>query len=640
MTVLRPVPFNLRVFISSTFSDLEEHRQAAFEAIQSLGAHGDDMIYWSADERSGAQHSLDRIKQCDVVVLLVAHRYGYVAEGSSHSVTEMEYLAARQAHIPVLAFFLDDTQPWPPDRIQWEKVDQLKAFRRRVEEEVTRKLFRSKDELGRLVTQALALFMERQRAQRAESSQYQGVTLAVDSCMNLKTQPNATVQVGNAEDGLPLLLQVRRSRDFGPYLDALRSEMAGSADSIDALFSSFRQSLEAHAKSSWALEGIVPVQWNDGGERDLYVSGSNLSALFRSTLSSVLAHTSGELEHTAAPASRGGLARSVILNPASISPSKSPALQSEGGRNRFLGIEPMSGEIFSVGRDGTRWVQWRPFLFESIGSAFPAATVLLDDQPASRAPVSELPSMLMSWALRNADEDGSLDTNVTICVPRQQIVLLLAQVAQRVGDMHSQGLVHGDLKPANIILGEQGPVLIDAFSVRAGEVCPGWTPTWSAPEQVLGEPATAASDLYPIGRMIADVLGGELVGEVRKFRARSLVDLKAEEFDIFYNPSVYVHQATAIARGQALGAWQGLAKHCLTFAPEERPESAAALGQQMIDMADQYPLMGEVHISIPGQLRVATMPDGTQAVARVISDARDGVTFLRTSHTRVPRTRR
>ena len=163
------MPFNLRVFISSTFSDLEEYRQAAFVAIQSLGAHGDDMIYWSADERSGTQHSVERIKQCDVVILLLAHRYGYVAEGESFSVTEMEYLVARNANIPILAFFLDESQPWPPDRIQWERIEQLKAFKQRVETEVTRKLFRSTDELGRLVTQALAMFMERQRA-RAEGS--------------------------------------------------------------------------------------------------------------------------------------------------------------------------------------------------------------------------------------------------------------------------------------------------------------------------------------------------------------------------------------------------------------------------------------------------------------------------------------
>jgi hypothetical protein len=110
----RTIPFNIRVFISSTFSDLQEYRRATFEAIQSLGAHGDDMIYWSADERSGTALSLDGVRQCDVVILLRAHRYGYVPSDSTWSVTEMEYSAAREAGVPVLAYFLDDSQPWPP----------------------------------------------------------------------------------------------------------------------------------------------------------------------------------------------------------------------------------------------------------------------------------------------------------------------------------------------------------------------------------------------------------------------------------------------------------------------------------------------------------------------------------------------
>jgi uncharacterized protein DUF4062 len=53
------------------------------------------MISWSADERSGTEHSVDRVRQCDVFILLLAHRHGYVAAGSSASVTEVEYLTAR-----------------------------------------------------------------------------------------------------------------------------------------------------------------------------------------------------------------------------------------------------------------------------------------------------------------------------------------------------------------------------------------------------------------------------------------------------------------------------------------------------------------------------------------------------------------
>jgi serine/threonine protein kinase len=148
-----------------------------------------------------------------------------------------------------------------------------------------------------------------------------------------------------------------------------------------------------------------------------------------------------------------------------------------------------------------------------------------------------------------------------------------------------------------------GPLLIDPFAVSPGEICPGCTPTWSAPEQILGEPVSAAADFYPIGKMIADVLGGELVGEVRKFKAR-LIDQEAREFDIFYNPTVHVRRGAPAASGQALAAWQSLAWHCLRFVPTDRPQSARELEERIREVANTHPLSGEARISIPSELRV------------------------------------
>lgn len=613
------IPFNLRVFISSTFSDLEKYRQAAFEAIQSLGAHGDDMIQWSADERAGAQHSVDRVRQCDVVILLLAHRYGFVDTGSQLGVTELEYRAAREARIPVLAYFLDESQPWPPDQIEWEKIDQIKAFKRRVEAEVTRKLFRSTDELGRLVTQALALFMERHRNRLAGSKRFVGLALRVDASIALRIQPDTTVRIGNTEDGIPLILRVRRSRDLSRHMEALAAEMPGSSNSAMALISSFRQSLEAHAKDAWALDRLESVRWSEESMRQLYVTSSNLSQLFRSTLALMLANASGRVKHSRSSGISVIRAQTVAQTVIEENSNKVAALESEGGKNRFLGIDPLNGEVFSVGRRASGWVQWRPFVFESIEALLPAAKFFLGPHDNTRDLLTELPKALMDLANRSRSADGVLDTKVTVCIPRQQIVLLLAEVTKRVGEMHARGIVHGDLKPHNILLGSQGPELIDAFNISEGEVSPGWTPNWSAPEQILGEPVSAVCDIYPIGKMIADVLGGELVGEVRTFMARP-IDRDLTPFHIFYNPSVYFHPNAAAASGKSLATWVALVRHCLRFTPTERPRSAIELEQRIRDIAGAHPLHGEVRISLPGELRVATLPDGSQSVARLIGD--------------------
>jgi Domain of unknown function (DUF4062)/Protein kinase domain len=620
----RTKPFDLRVFISSTVSDLEEYRQAAFNAIQSLGARGDDMIHWSADERSGVQLSIDRVKHCDVLILLLAHRYGYVAAESQFGVTEMEYRTARSAGIPVLAYFLDESQPWPPDRIEWEKIDLLRAFKRRVEAEVTRKLFRSTDELGRLITQALALFMERHRDRLASSQSFEGRTLRVDPSTALKTMPDTAVHIGNAEDGLPLILRAKRSRDVGRFIEALASEISescGSAATLTALVSTFRESIEAHSKDAWALRQLFAVRCEDGSFRDLYVTGANLSQLFRSTLALLLASARAggtgarqrELSKRWASVIR---AQTIIDAPS----SQGMGLESEGGQNRFLGVDPLTGEVFSVGQRENEWVRWRSFVFESLRASFPDARFFIGERNEADYPLSELPRILMDGAIQGRGADTLLNTKVTVSISRQQIALLLADVAQRVGSMHSLGVVHGDLKPHNILLGNSGPELIDAFSIKEGDVSPGWTPHWSAPEQILGEPVSAVCDIYPIGKMIADALGGDLVGEVRKFKARP-IDRELTEFDVFYNPSVYLHTGAPAASGKSLAAWAALARHCLRFAPTDRPRSAVELEMRIRELSNDHPLKGNVNISVGGELCVTTLLDGSQCVGRVIGDA-------------------
>jgi hypothetical protein len=161
------VDFDLRVFISSTSVDLVEYRQAADRAIRALGATSDDMILWSADERDASAVSVDRVRQCDIVILIVAHRYGFVPDGAEYSVTEQEYRAARSAGIPVFAFLLDENVPWPPKFIERDRPADLVRFRESIEKDVHRKLFRSPDELSRLITEALVASAGRGKAGRS-----------------------------------------------------------------------------------------------------------------------------------------------------------------------------------------------------------------------------------------------------------------------------------------------------------------------------------------------------------------------------------------------------------------------------------------------------------------------------------------
>jgi serine/threonine-protein kinase len=98
-----------------------------------------------------------------------------------------------------------------------------------------------------------------------------------------------------------------------------------------------------------------------------------------------------------------------------------------------------------------------------------------------------------------------------------QALHVLQQGAKGLAAAHDLGLVHRDVKPANIFLQKKGPIkLLDFGLVHAeGEMThltsPGTvmgTPDYMSPEQCEGKPATAVSDLYSLGATAYAALAG------------------------------------------------------------------------------------------------------------------------------------
>jgi CheY-like chemotaxis protein len=146
----------MKVFLSSTYEDLREHRNRAEEAIKRLGQQGVGMEVFGARPSDAAIASLDEVAACEAFIGIYAHRYGYVPSSSSISITESEFDFAQRRRKPSLCFLVDEDFPWSPKLIEDEPGrSSLIAFKKKVCTRLVCDRFTTPEDLGFKVASSL-----------------------------------------------------------------------------------------------------------------------------------------------------------------------------------------------------------------------------------------------------------------------------------------------------------------------------------------------------------------------------------------------------------------------------------------------------------------------------------------------------
>lgn len=99
----------MRVFLSSTAVDLAKYREVAVDTLLRLRNSLDAMEYFGARPGTPVAECERMAAEADIVVCIVAHRYGYEPEPGSGSITKREVEAAHSARKPIFAWIADDT---------------------------------------------------------------------------------------------------------------------------------------------------------------------------------------------------------------------------------------------------------------------------------------------------------------------------------------------------------------------------------------------------------------------------------------------------------------------------------------------------------------------------------------------------
>jgi len=162
---------------------------------------------------------------------------------------------------------------------------------------------------------------------------------------------------------------------------------------------------------------------------------------------------------------------------------------------------------------------------------------------------------------------GSLKDEIAKGLTPRQALSLLAQAAAALAEIHRLGIVHRDVKPANMMLRADGTMVLADFGIAKrtqgsmdrtvhGEFF--GTPYYISPEQANGRPATERSDIYSLGIIFYEMLMNQ-----RPFDGSSIVELITQ------------HVHTPVPRlPEALSDYQELVDSMLAKDPAERLQSA------------------------------------------------------------------
>lgn len=154
-----------QIFVSSTFKDLIEERQAVQKAILELDHMPAGMELFPAADESAWQLIKDVIDASDYYVLIIGGRYGSLDE-TGLSYTEKEYNYAVKSGIPVIALLHSDPDNLPRGKTETDEEawNKLTEFREKVESKHTCNYWDSAEELKAKVITGVISAIKKQPA--------------------------------------------------------------------------------------------------------------------------------------------------------------------------------------------------------------------------------------------------------------------------------------------------------------------------------------------------------------------------------------------------------------------------------------------------------------------------------------------
>ncbi len=168
-------------------------------------------------------------------------------------------------------------------------------------------------------------------------------------------------------------------------------------------------------------------------------------------------------------------------------------------------------------------------------------------------------------------------------LPFPKACSIAAEVASALGVAHRKGVIHGDVKPANMLITDDGRVkLMDFGMARLASRDTGatpllGTPAYWCPEQIVGKPQDARSDMFSLGVVLYEMVTGK-----RPFDSDSLQGICGRVLSS--TPLPPSHSNPSVPAG-----FDGVVARCLAKDPSARYANAEALADELYPLARRKP---------------------------------------------------
>jgi serine/threonine-protein kinase len=173
-------------------------------------------------------------------------------------------------------------------------------------------------------------------------------------------------------------------------------------------------------------------------------------------------------------------------------------------------------------------------------------------------------------------------------MPPDTVATIGAAVARGLQHAHEQGVVHRDVKPANVLVSRRGEVKVFDFGIaqrlqggpdaipppspRLEDIGAFGTPAYMSPEQILGESVDARSDIFSLGIVLYQLVCG-----VRPFDRRDGADERPAAHRIRRDPPIPLHRRAP----DVPPALERIVMRAIEKLPADRFQTAERLAEEL-----------------------------------------------------------